>query len=73
VRNIMKIIEDKGEKVGKINVYVLPQEIKDYDSKKLSERVGKEVKVWSVSDKNKLDPEGKSKKVKPGRPGIYVE
>ena len=73
INNILKIVEDKGKKVRKVSLYVLPQEKKFYHSNKLSERVGKDVKIWSVADKSKNDPEGKSKKVKPGRPGIFVE
>ncbi len=73
ILNIVKIIEDKGNKAKKVYLYVLPQELSFYDSEKLSNRVNKEVIVYSVSDKNKHDPEEKSKKVKPGRPGIYIE
>jgi leucyl-tRNA synthetase len=77
IRNILKIIGDKGKsrKVAttRVYLYVLPQEKKVYDSKKLSDRLGLEVEVLAVNDKKKYDPESKSKKVKPGRPGIYVE
>ncbi len=31
------------------------------------------VEIFAVNDKKKHDPENKSKKVKPGRPGIYLE
>jgi hypothetical protein len=44
-----------------------------YDEKDISKRVGKEVKVFAVNDKNKHDPTNKSKNSKPGKPGIYVE
>jgi len=73
IKNILKILSEKGKKVNKVHLYVLPQEKKNYDSKILSEKIGKEVSVYSVADKDKYDPENKSKKVKPGRPGIYVE
>jgi leucyl-tRNA synthetase len=73
VKNILKIVKDKGGKAEKVYVYVLPKERDVYDEEILSKRIGKEVRVYSVSDKDKYDPEGKSKKVKPGRPGIFVE
>ncbi len=74
VFNIIKIIKEKQNKeADKIYLYVLPMEIKSYDEKLLTNRIGKEVKVFAVNDKNKYDPEGKSGKVKPGRPGIYIE
>ncbi|MDP4039036.1 MAG: class I tRNA ligase family protein [Candidatus Pacearchaeota archaeon] len=72
-KNILKIVEDRGNKTNKIYIYVLPNELEFYDSKKLSVRIGKEVAVYSVSDKSKYDPSGIAKKTKPGRPGIYVE
>lgn len=68
VLNILKLV--KGEKVY---VYVLPNELGNFDAGEISRRVGKEVSVYAVNDPRKHDPQGKSKKVKPGRPGIYVE
>ena len=53
-------------KSGKVYIYVLPNE-KDFYS-----GLGG-IEVFAVNDKDKHDPEGKSKKVKPGRPGIYIE
>jgi len=69
IAHVLKLI-GKGEKVY---VYVLPQEVKNYDEGFLSEKVGLPVKVFAVNDSKKYDPQGKSKKVKPGRPGIFVE
>ena len=54
-------------------MYVLPNELSSYNEEILSKRIGKEVKVYVVNDKNKYDPENKSVKVKPGRPGVFVE
>jgi hypothetical protein len=39
----------------------------------LRKRLGIEVNVFAVNDKNKYDPASKSSKAKPGKPGIYVE
>ena len=63
IANINKIT---GGGNTKVYVYVLPNELNIYKDMK-------DVQVFSVSDKNKYDPENKSKKVKPNRPGIYLE
>jgi len=75
-----KLVEDIGHIINLINkdvkkvyVYVLPQEKETYDLEDVAKRVGKEVEIFAVNDKDKFDPEGKSKKVKPGRPGVYLE
>ena len=63
INHIKKITKKTS---AKVYVYVLPNELKVYQ--------GLEgVKVFSVADKDKYDPENKSKKVKPNRPGIYLE
>jgi len=63
IENIKKIT---GKENPKIYVYVLPKEIEIYKNVN-------EIKIFSVSDKDKYDPEGKSKKSKPGKPAIYLE
>ncbi len=74
INNIIKIIEGRGEKKAeKVYVYVLPKEKEIYDEKVLSEKIGKQVKIFSVADKNKYDPENKAGKAKPGKPAIYLE
>jgi leucyl-tRNA synthetase len=55
-----------GKLKAKVYVYVLPQELKIYEDIE-------QINLFSVNDKEKYDPEGKSKKVKPGKPGIYLE
>jgi len=71
IENIKRITGKKG-KAGsdkleghKVYVYVLPNELEIYGSLE-------DVKVFSVADKEKYDPEGKSKKAKPGKPAIYL-
>ncbi|MEM3113322.1 MAG: leucine--tRNA ligase [Candidatus Pacearchaeota archaeon] len=72
--NILKIIKEKQGKEGKdIYIYILPNEKDNYNEEILTKKTGKNVKVYLVNDKSKYDPENKSSKVKPGRPGIYVE
>ncbi|MBD3253060.1 leucine--tRNA ligase, partial [Candidatus Pacearchaeota archaeon] len=74
IMNILKIIkEKKGKEPEKVYIYVVPGELEDYNEKVLKKRVGKEVHVYRVNDSKKYDPENKSKKAKPGKPGIYVE
>lgn len=73
ISNIVNIIKQKKDKdVNKVYLYVIPSEINSYDSEMLSKRVGKEVKIFTVNDKKKYDPENKSQKAKPGKPGIYA-
>ncbi len=69
ILNILKIVS-KGEK---IYLYSLPNELANYNPEEISKRVGKEVQVFAVNDKKKYDPQNKSKKAKPGKPGIFVE
>ncbi|UCD03681.1 MAG: leucine--tRNA ligase [Candidatus Woesearchaeota archaeon] len=72
VQHILKII---GKKPKEIYLYVVPNELKlykeseDFFSKEFSARVH----IYAVNDKNKYDPEKKSSKAKPGKPGIYIE
>jgi len=72
--NVLRIIKDKTGKDGeKVYVYVVPFEVNNYNTDLLQKRLGKEVHVFAVNDKNKYDPEGKAGKAKPGKPGIFVE
>lgn len=74
ISSILKIIREKQNKEAKnIFLYVLPNEQQYYDSEKLSKKIGKSVRIFAVNDKIKYDPEMKSSKTKPGKPGIYVE
>jgi leucyl-tRNA synthetase len=74
IKYILKMIKERKKKVGKkVFIYVIPNELKNYDSKKLSLEIGIDVNVFAANDKEKYDPQEKSKNVKPGRPGIYVE
>lgn len=75
VLNVSNIIKTKGKEPKKLYIYVLPNELETYSYglKEIEKRTELKTKIFSVADKDKLDPEGKSKKVKPGRPGIYME
>jgi len=74
IMNILKIVKERDKKEAeKVYVYVMPFEKQYFNENKIEERVGKEVRIFVVNDKNKYDPKGISKKSKPGKPGIYVE
>jgi leucyl-tRNA synthetase len=75
VNNIAKIVKEKGEDVRKAFVYVIPNEREMYiENLPLIERkTNLIVKIFSVNDRNMHDPQGKAKKAKPGKPGIYLE
>ncbi len=74
VMNVLKIVKEKsGKEANMVYLYVIPNELVNFDSEVLTRRVGKDVKVFAVNDKKKYDPEGKAGKAKPGKPGIYVE
>ncbi len=70
---ILKLVKEKRGKEGKnVYLYALPQEKEQYDALSLSKRIGKKVSVFAVNEPEKIDPENKSAKAKPGKPGIYV-
>lgn len=74
IKNVSKVLEKFGkEKVKKVYLYVVPFEANRLKKDQIQKELGKEVKIYSVKGENKYDPEGKSKKAKPGMPGIYFE
>lgn len=72
INHITQFIDKKSKKAY---IYVIPKEEKIYfdNLNLIKKRTELDIKIFSVNDKNKYDPENKSKKVKPGRPGIYLE
>jgi len=73
--DIHHIFRITGKKAKKIYLYVLPKEFKVYkDSSGLFKKeFNAEVNVFAVNDKNKYDPENKSKKTRPNKPAIFIE
>ncbi|MEM3074400.1 MAG: leucine--tRNA ligase [Candidatus Pacearchaeota archaeon] len=69
--NLIKVRENKEP--SKIYIYVIPNEVKNYNEEQIKNRFNKEVKIYSVNDKNKYDPLNKSTKAMPGKPAIYLE
>ena len=63
INNIKKIL---NKEKARVYVYVMPNEVEIYKDIE-------GINVFAVNDKKKYDPENKSKKAKPGKPGIYLE
>jgi leucyl-tRNA synthetase len=74
ISDISSILKIVGEK-KKVFIYTIPHEKKIYEEavSLISKKTNLEVSVYSVSDKEKHDPQGKAKKSKPGKPAIYLE
>jgi leucyl-tRNA synthetase len=72
INHVLKLID---KKIKKVFVYVLPNEKNLYldNSGEIQRKTNLIVEIFAVNDKEKYDPENKSKKVKPGKPGIYLE
>jgi hypothetical protein len=68
-------VKEKQKDVKKVFVYVLPQEKQMYlgNIELIKKKTNLEIEIFAVNDKNKYDPENKSSKAKPGKPGIYLE
>jgi leucyl-tRNA synthetase len=75
ITNILKIVQNKGGKVAKAFVYVLPKELEMYSDEieLIKKKTLLEIGIFAVNDKNKVDPENKSVRAKPGKPAIYLE
>jgi len=75
VSNISRILNEKGGSAKTLYVYVIPGELDGYlkSSSMLEKKTGLSVKIYAVNDKKKYDPNNKSGKAKPGKPGIYLE
>ncbi|MDP3986788.1 MAG: leucine--tRNA ligase [Nanoarchaeota archaeon] len=75
VNNILGLLKEKGGAASKLYVYSVPMELDIYlnNVSVVEKRTGLSVSVYAVNDKNKYDPNKKSSKAKPGKPGIYLE
>jgi leucyl-tRNA synthetase len=74
IEDINQIIKLVKEKPTNAYVYILPQEKNVYleYADLIGKKTGLEIHIFAVNDKEKYDPENKSKKAKPGKPGIYL-
>lgn len=74
ITNLINLVKEKsGTIVEKAYVYTIPNEKEIYSAEALQKKAGVPVKVFAVNDKEKYDPQNKSQKAKPGKPGIYLE
>ncbi|MEK6875194.1 MAG: leucine--tRNA ligase [Nanoarchaeota archaeon] len=73
--DIINIIKIVGKDKTKIYIYAIPNEVEIIKENKeiLTKITGLEVNIYAVNDKDKYDPENRSKKAKPGSPGIFLE
>jgi len=71
INNILKIVGEKK----KVFIYSIPNEKKIYEEAipLINKKTNLHTSVYSVSDKEKHDPQGKAKKAKPKKPAIYLE
>ncbi len=75
IENIKQTVEKiiSNQKVNKIYLYVMPFEINQIDKNKIEKVFGKETQIFAVNDPEKYDPENRSKKAVPGKPGVFAE
>ncbi len=73
VGDMIERYEEKGNEIKQVYLYVIPFEISKYNKEELEKEWGKDVEIYSVKDSEKHDPENKSKKARPGLPGVYFE
>ncbi len=71
INNILKIVGAKK----KVFIYTIPKEKEIYENATdlIKKKTNLDAIVYSVSDKEKYDPENKSKKAKPEKPAVYLE
>ena len=71
IRHVLKLVKKKPKK---IYLYVIPPDLENFnDSKETFEEEFKQEVFIESSAKPDYDPEGKSKRAKLGKPGIYVD
>ncbi len=75
INHVSNLIKEKGKKISKAFIYVLPKEKNSYTESSgfIKKRTGFDLEIYSVNDKKIYDPENKSKKTKPDKPAIYLE
>lgn len=76
INHVASLMKERGNDFKKVYVYVMPHEkeifVESLDSvKKKTNNL--DLEIFAVNDKDKYDPESKSKKAKPNRPSIYFE
>jgi len=72
INQILHITNKKSAK--NIYIYVIPPELKKYKEAEsfLSNIFNTNIQIFASNDSKKIDPDSKSRKAKPGKPGIYI-
>jgi valyl-tRNA synthetase len=75
ISNIVKMLQEKKQSPKKVYLYTLPQELKAYQDHKtkIQKSINLSLEIFAVNDKNKIDPQNKASKAKPGKPAIYIK
>ncbi len=75
INSILNIFAKDKKKPETAYVYVIPSEKEFLEAgrKNVEKKTGLKIVIHAVNDKDKYDPEGKSKRAKPGKPAIYLE
>jgi leucyl-tRNA synthetase len=75
INSIQNLFLKENKKAETAYIYVIPNEKKLLeDSVDMLEKKTKlKIKVYLVNDKNRYDPQEKSKRAKPGKPALYLE
>jgi leucyl-tRNA synthetase len=73
ITHVKEILEKVGQEAKKAFIYVMPFELNLLNKEKIEKGLEKPVEIFAVNDPKKIDPENKSKKALPGKPGVYLE
>ncbi len=75
INNIFNILKKKEEKVKKIYIYSTPNEKKIFINNKdlINKKIGLDIEIFAVNEKNIYDPKNFAKKAKPEKPALYFE
>jgi leucyl-tRNA synthetase len=75
INSIQNLFSKEKKKAQTVYIYVIPNEKKllEDNIEMLEKKTKLKVKVYLVNDKNKYDPQEKSKRAKPGKPALYLE
>ncbi len=75
INNIIKMLAEKKQFPKKVFLYTIPNELDLYKNNlpKLQKSINIPLEIFAVNDKNKIDPQNKAGKAKPGKPAIYLE
>ena len=73
INHIKEVISKVSSPFNKIFIYIMPFELSKINTKKIKESFKQELEIFAVNDQKKYDPEKKSKKAIPGRPGVYLK